>query len=213
MAHRTLKRVPLDFDWPLGQEWEGYVNPHKTLDCPSCDMTGYNEATRGIASKGFDEFTQDEVDALAKVERLRSNDTDTPLENPTAEKVNVLHKAGLIKIDEMVRYVLLKARAERFGVYGYCPECDGSREVFEDEETKRLHHSWKEYEPPIGEGWQLWETVSDGSPLSPAFASVEELADWSAKNDSSGLNREQWLELFREGKEAVEASSIMSLSK
>jgi len=30
---------------------------------------------------------------------------------------------------------------------------------------------------PTGDGWQLWQTVSDG-PLSPVFATADELIDW-----------------------------------
>lgn len=32
-------------------------------------------------------------------------------------------------------------------------------------------------EPPKGDGWQLWQTVSDG-PISPVFATADELVDW-----------------------------------
>lgn len=31
--------------------------------------------------------------------------------------------------------------------------------------------------PPEGEGWQLWQTVSDG-PISPVFATSQELVSW-----------------------------------
>lgn len=31
--------------------------------------------------------------------------------------------------------------------------------------------------PPTGEGWQLWQTVSDG-PISRVFATADELVDW-----------------------------------
>ena len=27
-------------------------------------------------------------------------------------------------------------------------------------------------EPPIGDGWQVWETVSEGSPVTPVFATT-----------------------------------------
>jgi len=42
---RTLKRVPLSFDWPLGQLWGGYVNPYYALavECSDCDH-GYDHA-------------------------------------------------------------------------------------------------------------------------------------------------------------------------
>lgn len=45
---------------------------------------------------------------------------------------------------------------------------------------------WDDYklspkvDPPEGEGWQLWETVSEGSPISPVFDSPESLARWMA---------------------------------
>lgn len=33
---REIKRVALDFDWPLSKVWEGYVNPHYRK-CRGCD--------------------------------------------------------------------------------------------------------------------------------------------------------------------------------
>lgn len=32
-------------------------------------------------------------------------------------------------------------------------------------------------DPPTGDGWQLWQTVSDG-PISAVFATADELIDW-----------------------------------
>lgn len=40
--------------------------------------------------------------------------------------------------------------------------------------------TWHPTEPPTGEGFQLWEYTSNGSPVSPVFASLEELAAWCA---------------------------------
>jgi len=39
---RELKRVPLDFSWPLSTVWEGYVNPHyeKCHNCKDCSGKG-----------------------------------------------------------------------------------------------------------------------------------------------------------------------------
>ena len=36
----------------------------------------------------------------------------------------------------------------------------------------------EEKPPPEGEGWQVWETVSDGSPVSPVFATADDLIDY-----------------------------------
>lgn len=33
-------------------------------------------------------------------------------------------------------------------------------------------------DPPAGEGFQLWETTSEGSPVSPVFATLDELCTW-----------------------------------
>jgi hypothetical protein len=41
---------------------------------------------------------------------------------------------------------------------------------------------WTFLEPPTGEGYQLWETTSEGSPQSPVFASLDELCEWCAEN-------------------------------
>ena len=40
------------------------------------------------------------------------------------------------------------------------------------------YYSFPKEDPPAGDGWQLWETVSEGSPITPAFATPEELARW-----------------------------------
>lgn len=50
--------------------------------------------------------------------------------------------------------------------------------------------------PPSGDGYQMWETVTEGSPCSPVFANAEELATWLSENDDSvtgGSSAEDWL--------------------
>ncbi len=44
-----------------------------------------------------------------------------------------------------------------------------------------------EYDPPAGDGYQLWETVSEGSPVTPVFEKPEELIDFLAR--SKGYSR------------------------
>ena len=59
--------------------------------------------------------------------------------------------------------------------------------------------SWKPTEPPAGDGYQIWETVSEGSPISPVFATPEELArhmagtKWGADD---GTPYEAWLKFI-----------------
>lgn len=37
-------------------------------------------------------------------------------------------------------------------------------------------------DPPTGEGWQLWQNTGEGSPMSPVFATGDELAEWISRN-------------------------------
>ena len=33
---RELRRVPMDFDWPMKRIWKGYINPYRGINCPWC---------------------------------------------------------------------------------------------------------------------------------------------------------------------------------
>ncbi len=49
----------------------------------------------------------------------------------------------------------------------------------EDSKTANtMYEAWQEVPPPTGEGWQLWETVSDGSPISPVFPTKEAFIEY-----------------------------------
>jgi len=50
---RILKRVPLDFDWPLKEIWKGYLNPHRPEDCPHCRGTGSSEYAQYLENEWF----------------------------------------------------------------------------------------------------------------------------------------------------------------
>lgn len=76
--------------------------------------------------------------------------------------------------------------------------------VWISDEAKRLAEEWEPHEPPEGEGWQLWETVSEGSPVSPVFATAEELPAWLAgpegterRGVNSEMTEEQWLRFLK----------------
>lgn len=45
---RELKRVPLDFDWPLNKVWGGYINPYQcqSTECPYCKNGWTPEASK-----------------------------------------------------------------------------------------------------------------------------------------------------------------------
>lgn len=119
---REIKRVPLDFDWPIDQLWKGYVNPYRGQFCKPCQKK-YNEN---------------------------------------------------------------------------CPYCQGSDEIWPSEEIKKLKEEWNRFDPPTGEGYQLWSTTSEGHPMSPVFDTPEKLATWLFESKASSFGHatctyEQWL--------------------
>jgi len=115
---REIKRVALDFEWPLNKVWHGYlINTCIDERCDDCRLFG---KIKGLAFTSYD-----------------------------------------------------------------CP-------IFEA------------YEPPKGEGWQMWETTSEGSPISPVMESPEILAEWLVDNNASSFGRntatyEQWLATIKAG--------------
>ena len=65
---------------------------------------------------------------------------------------------------------------------------------------------WKGYqnnlvdieEPPAGEGYQLWSTTTEGTPMSPVFSTPEKLAKWLYENKASSFGSstcsyDEWL--------------------
>ncbi|RJQ46860.1 MAG: hypothetical protein C4534_02100 [Gaiellales bacterium] len=194
---REIKRVPLDFCWPLNRVWPGYLNPwHRySTKCPACDGSGHNPATKqieddwydfaGTGRRWSDNLTQDEVDALIEEGRLhdltsrfvRGEGWLPTGHHPTAEEVNLWSRQGLGH-DAINRWICVETRAKRLGTWGSCERCQGEGEVWTSPEMKQKSESWEREEPPTGEGWQTWETVSEGSPVSPVFATSDELAAW-----------------------------------
>ena len=94
----------------------------------------------------------------------------------------------------------IEARCERNGVGHTCPTCDGSGLEWVSLEAKLEYESWKPQGPPAGESWMLWETVSEGSPISPTFATAEELAKWLSRerrwNMKKRQSAEKWLKFL-----------------
>lgn len=111
---RTLKRVPLDFDWPLNKVWRGYLIS-TCLDDADCDQC-----------------------------RIFAKWKDIPLTNYD------------------------------------CPDF----EPFKG--------------PPTGDGFQLWETTSEGSPTSPVFATLDELCAWCETNATTFASETATAEKWRE---------------
>jgi hypothetical protein len=135
---------------------------------------------------------QDDVDALVEGGRLYDfthtwvkGDGWTP-KSPapvvTAEQVNTWSIGGFGH-DSINCWVVVRAACGRAGQPYACQDCDGhgSHERYPGQRAEA--EAWEPTDPPAGEGWQLWETVSEGSPISPVFDTAEGLATWMTKND------------------------------
>jgi hypothetical protein len=130
---------------------------------------------------------QDDVDALVEAGRLMDF-THTwsrgdgwqkiePPVTPTAEQVNEWSLGGMGH-DGINASVVIRARCEREGIDDTCPTCKGHASLEKYEGQRAEAEAWEPTDPPKGDGWQLWETVSEGSPVSPVFATADDLAAW-----------------------------------
>ena len=137
---REVKRVPLDFDYPLHKVWYGYqiVFCHEDYE-GGCERCQEFARVMGIPPKVY-KHIQD----------------DSP-----------------------------------------CPD-------------------WRKHfkvDPPEGEGWQLWETTTEGSPASPVFKTPEELAEWCEGNATVFADikatKEEWLEAIQGGLIAAKCGSAL----
>lgn len=76
--------------------------------------------------------------------------------------------------------------------YG-CPDWD----KYLEEPMKELREL---LDVPKGEGYQLWETTSEGSPISPVFETLDELCEWCEENATtfgcSKARKEEWKEML-----------------
>lgn len=185
---REVKRVALDFDWPIGEVWKGYLSPESLdeVECVPCEGSGYSPTARWLNSTFYggsrydhtgwgDKVTQAEVDLLVEKGRIRPQRG----EPTTAEEVNARQVHGpLVGHDAINRGIMVEWRCERLGVSDRCEHCQGhgSNERYPGQRAEA--EAWQRTEPPEGEGWQFWETVSEGSPQSPVFATKDELVDW-----------------------------------
>lgn len=193
---REVKRVPVDFDAPLNEVWSGFLMPDELRlpTCPDCDGHGCTSAAEWVGDIAHLLLMLDD-DRIAQ-QRGRPIHPwleQIPLHPGTRPSADIAELGtGLagresrppFGHDAIDRWHATAAIIKAAGLpedWGHCPACKGDGQVGTAEQ-RAAHEDWTSTEPPTGEGWQLWETVSEGSPISPVFETAEELAQWMTEN-------------------------------
>jgi hypothetical protein len=189
--------VPLDFDWPLKKIWKGYSNPHyQACPSPTCrrgythgywafehliyrmamaaheayalprsNVARYGKPHPWVVEMGLEQLSPEFGEFVLRLcgEKKPPKDADTSPWNDFAETTRTkLYKAFC-------------THAKLPKNWGKCKTCRGHGV---DPAVWPVYKAWKTYEPPKGTGYQVWETVSEGSPISPVFATAEEAVAW-----------------------------------
>lgn len=205
---RELRRVPLDFDAPIGEVWQGFVNPHY-VECDDCKGTGQTTAALRLGDivsllmlSGSDAQRQSchpyfAWYALSYTRGQAPSDDMTKLTAGLAGR-----QPSVFGHDACDKWSATRKIVEAAGLpesWGECPSCHGHGI---DAGHFEAYESWQETQPPEGEGFQVWETVSEGSPISPVFSTPEELARYMAGRAwgaDHGSSYEDWMRFIERG--------------
>lgn len=122
---------------------------------------------------------------------------------PTPQEVNEWNLKGFGH-DSINAIVCVQARLKREGKPDKCSKCNGTGENWQHPIAKNLYKNWKSYDPPTGEGFQLWNTTTEGYPMTPVFNSLEELCQYCEKEKISvygkkTANKEEWFKMLNNG--------------
>lgn len=214
---REARRVPLGFDWPLNEVWEGYLMPDhlRAQDCTDCSGRGSTTARQWVEASA--------AMILLLADDLRAQERGRPMHPYFAEYYTSAHgtrpssdiveltaglagrKPGFIGHDALDRWSATSKIIAAAGLdpetWGLCQTCAGHGLTEKYPGQRAEAEAWEPTDPPTGDGWQMWETTSEGSPVTPVFATDEELADHCAAHVSffGGIpaGRDQWLKVIR----------------
>jgi hypothetical protein len=201
----------------LNNEWYAFEDAHYKPN-PFREGTLYN------ATAWSNNLTQEDVDALLEADRLwdftrvpitdkqreivKQNIADgenswLPFNNgyrPTPKEVNEWNMKGMGH-DSINAWVCIKARLKREGKPSKCPNCKGSGSNWQHPTAEQQYERWENYDPPTGEGFQLWTTTSEGAPMTPVFETLEALCEFCEAEKvsvfaSNTATKDEWFRML-----------------
>lgn len=195
---REVRRVPLDFDAPLRKTWQGFIRPDDLHlpECTDCHGRGSTSAYDWLVaiSTLLMMCAEDAVQDQPRGRDLHpylAYLMNRPDHRPSADAADLARGLSGDDPDPIFGYTLTDSwRAAKAIIavaglpedWGNCARCAGDGTT-PTAEQRAAHDAWGPTDPPEGDGWQLWETVSEGSPISPVFPTAEALAEWMTRND------------------------------
>lgn len=203
---RELKRVPLDFEWPLETVWKGFLNPHY-VKCEPCDGFGATIASQRLSDlvsllmlSGSDAAEEKCHPYFheAPLYRTQGKVCGKDMADLTAALAGRSARpfTGHDAVDQWEATRKIIAAAGLPASWGQCTHCAGEGIPIAN---FAAYDKWERVQPPDGPGFQIWETVSEGSPISPVFATAEELARYMAGKKwgaDHGSSYESWLKFI-----------------
>ncbi len=101
--------------------------------------------------------------------------------------------------DGINRMLLIQFRCKQLGIQAHCNVCQGHGDIATAEQ-REIADKWESQPPPTGDGYQMWETVSEGSPQTPVFTTLDGLVDWLVENHENVAgtfpSRDEWSTLL-----------------
>lgn len=213
---REVRRVPLDFDWPVEELWEGYLMPERLREtpCEECDGRGTTPAHQWVEQiAALCLLPNADLSAQARGRAMHPYFQDTGSRADKRPSPDIADfSIGLAGRGEPGRFhdaidnwhatdKLIEAAGLDPKVWGICAPCGGhgSTEAYPGQRDEA--EAWEPFGPPEGDGWQLWSTTTEGHPMTPVFATPEALAEHCATTGVSwfghdGAPYEQWLRSF-----------------
>jgi hypothetical protein len=191
---RELKRVPVDFDWPLDTTWRGYLMPESLAvpDCADCGGRGETTARRWVGQiTHLLLMLDDDLEAQTRGRGLHPylHDTGSVVDQRTRPSPDIREfgtglagrEGSFLGHDAIDRWRATEAVIRAAGLeptqWGLCPTCGGTGSVEAYPGQAAQAEAWERTDPPAGQGWQVWQTVGEGSPITPVFSTADELID------------------------------------